>query len=398
MFGPFSFFPGRRYVYPDGSVARYYRTLSGDGLGTELRGPDGRIRIMEVIKATTPGTLIKLRNVDCPADICGQMGTVADGVVSWREPKASGGHVGLYMDAKIWFEGDELVSHTTDPAPLGDLFIRHPELLPQPTRATLVNSPPMTDAQRQESRLLVAQMESQVEAQVAQALQGQSSRAQAIADDNAKRQRSSERVRAFNRAMEGMNGALTAANEVATENAARSQAELDATIAQMNYQAAQQRQQQNSAQASARPAAAVQAPQQVASSSPSAPAGASEASAGPVDTSSNQPAAAKSPGGTMTFILLATVDAIINGMNGNCYSNLVSIPGPPGWPLLDHTNDHAAAEMVEAHMSGFKAQCSQAGPVDSTSYVWNARGSEGRPAEEFARHQRNRMFKVQVSP
>lgn len=102
----------------------------------------------------------------------------------------------------------------------------------------------------------------------------------------------------------------------------------------------------------------------------------------------------------MTFLMQVSVDAIINRLNGTCYSNLVTIPGPPGWPVLDHTNDRKAAAMVDAYKAGFLAQCAQAGPVRSGnfSYVWNARGSESRPAEESARQQKNRMFQVQVSP
>ena len=128
---------------------------------------------------------------------------------------------------------------------------------------------------------------------------------QKFADERARRQRSSERVRSFNRAMEGTNGVLPAANEVATENASRSSAE--------------------------------QAP----APSPDA----------------------ERAGGSMTFI-------------------------------------RKAAALVDAYKAGFLAQCSQAGPVRSGNftYVWNARGSESRLADEFARQQRNQMFQVQVSP
>ena len=59
-----------------------------------------------------------------------------------------------------------------------------------------------------------------------------------------------------------------------------------------------------------------------------------------------------------------------------------------------------AAALVDAYKAGFLAQCGQAGPVRSGnfSYIWNARGSESRLAEEYARQQRNKMFQVQVSP
>jgi hypothetical protein len=201
-------------------------------------------------------------------------------------------------------------------------------------------------------------------------------------------------------------GALTQAD---TSAYAQAQANLDATVANIQAAAAVERQQQTQTHAtqaqrrSVEQAATVerQRLQAVALAESPQVAARPAATAQPAANPASQILAGtgqKAPGGTMTFILLAPLDTVINRMNGTCYSNLVSIPGPPGWPVLDHTNDRAAAELVQAYIPGFEAQCSQAGPVRSSSYIWNARSSEGRPGEELARQMRNQMFQVQVSP
>ena len=211
------------------------------------------------------------------------------------------------------------------------------------------------------------------------------------------------------------NNVLGALTQVDTSAYAQAQANLDATVASIQAAAAVERQQQaqpavqaqtHAAEAQRRSVeqaatverqrlqavALAESPQVAARPAATAQTTANPASQNLAGTGQ------KAPGGTMTFILLAPLDTVINRMNGTCYSNLVSIPGPPGWPVLDHTNDRAAAELVQAYIPGFEAQCSQAGPVRSSSYIWNARSSEGRPAEELARQMRNQMFQVQVSP
>lgn len=211
------------------------------------------------------------------------------------------------------------------------------------------------------------------------------------------RRAEAERGAMFNSVLQGVAAGLAEAN---TGGYAESQANLDAAVANIQHAAAVERQQQAASQqrASQQPAP-VNPPQQVQLASSSSPTDSHYVA--DQNTAAREPSAAASsqaPGGQLTFVLLVSVDAIINRMNGTCYSNLITIQGPAGWPVLDHTNDRKAAEMVAAYIPGFEAQCSQAGKTRTTSYVWNARGSETRPSEEHSRQKRNQMFEVQVSP
>ena len=398
LFGPYAFLAGRAVVYPDGSIQRWLRYDTA--VVSELRNPDGSIRRMEIIKSTSPGSLAMLRSAECPDSVCGQTGTVQDGVVSWREPKASGGFAGNFMDTKVWLEGNELVTYTTDPAPAGGIQIydQFPELAhlrPKPYRATLVDSPPLTEAQEVEGGRMIAQLEPSVESQVGQALASQQAKAQYFADEHAKRQRSSERVRSFNRAMEGMNGVLTAANDVATENEARSRAELDATIAQMNAQAALQRQQQNSPhRASGQPAQAPQ--QQVASSDAASAAAASPADVGQNVASPSQPAvAAPAAGKSLRFVMSISLrNQPGDTVNPTCYSNVITRDGPPGWGasgFLPPGSGEQARQTVMSLKSAFIAQCQASGREITSDGNFNfqlnqSQGDEQRLQELRPRH------------
>lgn len=249
LFGPYAQVVGFTHITPEGWQIRWYQA-SDTTIIHEVRGPAGTIENLQVIKTTGPGTLVMLRSGWCPDGVCGQVGTVADGVAHWREPKASGGFSGGYMDTRVWVEDGALVSHMTDPAPYGgvDIYDQYPHLRPAPQRLALVKSPVLTPAQLEDARASVSQLEPLVEIEVSKAIAKQQATGQSIADANAARQRSAERVRGFNRLMGSVSGVLTEANEIATENEARSRAELDATLAQINAQVEAQRQAQARAQ------------------------------------------------------------------------------------------------------------------------------------------------------
>ncbi len=247
VFGPYAAVTDKTHLWPDGTRWYWYVSPSGGSVVSEVRGPAGQLQQMDLIKAVGDGSLVMLRWPYCPDSVCGQTGTLQKGVVSWKEPKASGGRSGNYMDAKVWVERNALVTYTTDPAPYGGVqfYDQYPELAhmrPKPIRIELERisaySPPEELA---ESDNKIAELEPLIEIEVARAVAKQASIGQAIADAQAEKQRSSERVRSFNQMMGSLNEVLTDAHVVATANEAQSRADLDATIAAMNAQAEAQR-------------------------------------------------------------------------------------------------------------------------------------------------------------
>lgn len=97
-----------------------------------------------------------------------------------------------------------------------------------------------------------------------------------------------------------------------------------------------------------------------------------------------------------------SLQTTINRMNGQCISNLISIPGPPGWPGSGTGlgNSEQARLMIRRYFSEFVAKCGQIAPVGRGEpfYVWNNRGNADRLIEEHARAIRNQMPEVHISP
>ena len=249
-FGDYARLNGMAHVYEGGYHVRWYVSPSGSGMVSETRSADGQFHSMELIRPTTPGALVMLRSRDCPAEVCAQPGTIVDGVVHWREPKASGGHLGLYMDVRMRVDARELVTETSDPSPFGG----GPPSAPHQSRLSLTRSPKMTPEQKVDSRTRIAQMESRFASDVSNALGKQIATAKAADDAMAARRRSSERVRSFNRLMGSVNTALSEANTGGSY--AEAQANLDATVANIQNAAAVERQQQALAQQQAQARAA----------------------------------------------------------------------------------------------------------------------------------------------
>lgn len=392
LFGPYAEVVGLSHITADGYQIRWYQS-SETAVVHEVRAPNGAIENLQIIKTAGHGTLVMLRSGWCPDGVCGQAGTVADGVAHWKEPKASGGYSGGFMDTKVWVENGALVSYMTDPAPSSDLFERFPHLRPGPVRLALVPTPPLTAEQVTESRSRVAQLEPMVELEVAKAISKQLATGQSIADAQAQRQRSAERVRSFNRLMGSVNGVLTEANDIATANEAQSRAELDATLAQINAQAEAQRQtQQQAAEEQQRQTqtdtARRVAEQQDAQPVPQQASAQTPAPQPPSSTSDASPTAATAPGAPLRFILHIALKTVINGVNATCYSNIVTIPGPPGWP--DTWNqpggDSEARALIKAYMPAFESQCSAYGPLvgGGPQFNWNKKGAEHISPESVA--------------
>ena len=404
-YGPYARLVGRAVIYSGGEVQRWYRVPRGKGIISELRNPDGRIRRMEVIKSPATGFLTMLRSAECPDSVCGQTGTLDGGVVAWKEPKASGGHFGRYMDAKVWVEGDEIVTFTTDPTPTPGFYDQYPQYRPVPYRFPLVQAP-LTDEQRKEFLTMVAALEPTAEAQAMQVTAAAAARGQAQVDARAARQRSADRVRSFNNAMGVVSQALAGAD--AGGGYAEAQANLDATVANINAAAAAERQQQAIAAQQAQARAAEQQRQQleenrrwVAQKEQGAAeyrAGETQAAAAREAQRPNQPqpqtqqqpqlgstaspeVAAPAAARELRFVMSISLrNQPGDTVNPTCYSNIVSRPGPSGWGLpgfLPQGSAEKAREIVYALKSDFIARCRQSGREivsdGSFNFHWNAR-------------------------
>ena len=365
LFGPYAFLAGKSRLWSDGSRWSWYISPSGGSVVGETRGPAGQLLTLELIKAAGNGSLLMWRWPQCPDGVCGQAGTLHEHVVSWREPKASGGVYGGYMDAKVWTEGNSLVTYTVDPAPYGGVqfYDQYPELAhmrPKPQRYELVRMPaPLVAELVADSGAKIAELEPLVEAQVAQAMGRQATNQQQVADAQAERERSAERVRNFNRLMGSVNEVLTEANAVATANEAQSRADMEATIAAMNAQAARD--------ASRRDAPSRDVPNR-------------DAARNPADAE-----AAVAPGQPLRFVMRISLrNQAGDTVNPTCYSNVITRDGPPGWGapgFLPRGSAEQAHATIQGLKSAFIAQCRASGR-DITSegnFAWH---SNQTPADE----------------
>lgn len=395
-YGPYAALTNKCHVWPGGSRSIWYVSPSGGAVVYEVRGPTGALAGMQVIKPAGGGSLILLRSTDCPDGVCGQAGTVQDGVVHWREPKYSGGYSGEYMDVKMWMEGNALVTFTTNPSPNGgvQIYDQYPELeylRPKPFRMELVKTPPHTPEQKAESRAKVAALEPLVELEVAKALGKQASIGQGFANTRAERQRSSEKVRSFNRAMQGINGVLNdAVAEVGTYEEA--QGNLNATVANIQAQAAAERLAQVPAQQQA-PTRAVDYQTQVAEpvTQPQPP---PQSQSRESDTAAVKPAASAAAKPLRFVMSISLRNQPGDKVNPTCYSNIVSRPGPPGWGapgFLPPGSGEQARETVYGLKSAFIARCRASGREITSEGNFNfqlnqMRGDEERLQEMRARY------------
>jgi len=297
------------------------------------------------------------------------------------------------MDAKLWVEGDEIVTFTTDPTPAPGFYEQYPQYRPVPYRFPLVQAP-ITDEQRKEFLTMVAALEPTAEAQAMQATASAAARGQAQVDARAARQRSADRVRSFNNAMGAVSQALAGAD--AGGGYAEAQANLDATVANINAAAAAERQQQAIAAQQAQARAAEQQRQQLEENARSVAQNEQAAVREAQRQSQPQPQTQQQPqlGGTVSPEVAAPAAAKElrfvmsislrnqpgDKVNPTCYSNIVSRPGPSGWGLpgfLPQGSAEKAREIVYALKSDFIARCRQSGREivsdGSFNFHWNAR-------------------------
>jgi hypothetical protein len=353
-FGVYARLDGVSYTQSNGARIRWRLAPSGQAILEEVVLQDGSVYSIKVIKPLGRSILGSFNS--SPSESEAAYGTIApDGTVTWE--RVQPGFLGTYQEV-VSSVGNSytrlLVGYGS--APFRTQFPAY--ALPQ-TSVLAEDDPDQATLAAADAR--AASIEPTVESHVNRQF---ANLQQLIAEKEAFWQRHEERM-VTNDAMHRLNGALNESLAVATKEEAQSRARLEATLAGADGQP------QAAATSGSKPSTAV--------------AGAA--------------AEPPTPGGAMTFMLLLSLDQIINNMNGSCYSNLVTIPGPPGWPVLDHTNDQEAAELVAAYIPAFEAKCRQAGSFrGSATYLWNARGVGNRLSDEFARQRRNKMFEVQVAP
>lgn len=383
LFGPYAELVGRSHITPDGYQIRWFQS-SDTAIVHEIRGPDGSLTLLQIIKTTSPGSLVMLRSAGCPDGVCGQTGVVVDGIAHWKEPKASGGYSGEFMDTKVWVEDGQYVSHMTNPNPASGraYYDQNPHLHPVPQRLSLVQSPALTPAQMEERRAQVSRMEPLVEGEVVKAIGKQLATGQSIADARAARQRSAERVRSFNRTMQGIGGVLNdAVAEVGTYQQA--QEHMNATVANIQAQATAERQVQAPAQQVAQPrvvAHETQVAEPVTQPQPG-------------EATAVEPAAAAT-GKPLRFVMSISLrNQPGDKVNPTCYSNIVSRPGPPGWGapgFLPPGSAEQARETVYGLKSVFIAQCRASGREITSDGNFNFQMNQMRGDEERLQEMRAR--------
>jgi hypothetical protein len=392
-FGPYADLAGWSHAEAGGTVVRWYLSRSRAAVVREVRINNGPIADLQVIKPTTPGSLVMLRSHNCPSDVCGQTGSFANGVVTWREPKAIGGRVGDFLEVRMWLEqGMVLATQIINPHP----YSGGPAQVMAPYRYKLSLAQPLSEEQYAEAIVKVPALEARVDVDVANALGNQLARRQAQDAAAEEKRRSSERVQSFNRLMGNVSNALAEAD---TGSYAEAQANLDATVANIQYAAAVERQQQQSTQqASPQPARAPQPPQaQVAAASPPSP---------PLSPSSVQgeSAAVAAPGQPLRFIMSIGMRNLPGDkVNSTCYSNVVTRDGPPGWGgtgFLPAGSGEQARQTVEGLKAQFIAACQAGGRQISSAgnfnWVWNQRpGDEQEFASARAKYSEDVSVSVQ---
>jgi hypothetical protein len=386
VFGPYATLEDKELVWSDGSKWLWYISPSGRSVVRATRGPTGQLLGLELVKAVGNGSLVMWRwpDSDCPSNVCGQAGSLKDGVISWRDPKGTDGQSGGYMDVKMWIENGALVTYRTNPAPHGGVQLHDlgPEweyLRPKPERYVLARFSGLAPALVAESDAKIAELEPLVEAEVAKALGKQAATSQRLADAREKKQQDSERAQSFNRLMGSVNEVLTEANAVATVNEAQSRADLDATIAAMNAQAEAQRMQQARGQRpvapakaqAAAPAQVVQpvAQQRAADQGSSRQNAASGPKGGEPATASGQP---------LRFVLRISLrNQPGDKVNPTCYSNVITRDGPPGWGapgFLPSGSAEQAHATIQSLKTDFIARCRASGReiTSEGNFTWHS--------------------------
>lgn len=129
----------------------------------------------------------------------------------------------------------------------------------------------------------------------------------------------------------------------------------------------------STAEASARPTKAVKV---IAGPAPSSPA------PGKAASTPKQPEKTDKPGQPLRFYLMVPMRnpiKIASGLSNSwCYSNIITVPGPPNWPNPDLRKGTAAARaLVEAYFGRMQSACARHGPsAGGAEFEWNEAGHD----------------------
>lgn len=207
--------------------------------------------------------------------------------------------------------------------------------------------------------------------------------------------------------MNGLTNALNAANGVMAGQVAQSSASLNQTLDTMRMQAAQQQRaggakpfSPQSIQAGQRPAPAASAPKPTTPAP--RPAGVQIASAAatpakPTTSTAPKPAPTPTPAApakqtaakSLRFMLGVLTGTVINGRNGTCISNIVTLPGPGNWGDRSGVTPEtyrAVKAAIEPYRQTFTHLCSRHGSFTAGDIVLTMNeGSDGDQRVQNAR-------------
>jgi hypothetical protein len=110
--------------------------------------------------------------------------------------------------------------------------------------------------------------------------------------------------------------------------------------------------------------------------------------------------------GPLTFMLVKGIDTtIVNRLNGGkqnaeCFSNVVTLPGPAGWNAPGAAWDVGPAQkLVAPYEATFLAKCGAIAPVTRgpAAVIWNHGASkEGEPEKEYAKRRAQGQPEVDI--
>ncbi len=92
--------------------------------------------------------------------------------------------------------------------------------------------------------------------------------------------------------------------------------------------------------------------------------------------------------GPLTFYFTASVDDIVNGQNGQCYSNAVTISGTSGWgekntPARGPEVYEEADRLMEPYRRAFIAGCKAKATLRSEGSVLGVRNDNGQTDQDI---------------
>jgi len=186
--------------------------------------------------------------------------------------------------------------------------------------------------------------------------------------------------------LEGLGSALSSAQVVASANEAQSRAALDATLAE-----AKRRQRPGADAAERKNGQAVDS-----GSAVGGQAAAVRSEGSLTNSAATTASAATSKGAPLRFALQLGLRNPVNGINGVCFSNVITLSGPPGWPV---ESSGAAMALVEPYRKRMRSACAARAELQDSApaeVVWNSRGRETAPEDNVAHWRAARQIEVDL--